>query len=187
LRSQTAAGGGCNVEIVPPKEEVVIRATPMTVAIIFLNAWFFSTILFGAGLGVALHRRHHTLIWICVASGALLVGTATAARLQARFDGSGVRARNALRSFGVWWPDVVAIRLIPAVWYCSDPSWSATMLEVETTDGRRFPLRCCTHLSRGKAEHLCTFLNQQAAEFHFEVPHSLTQLSGKRVLSLRRS
>src|SRR5438046_2307283 len=117
-------GGGCNVEIVPSEEEVVIRATLMTVTIIFLNAWFFSTILFGAGLGVALHRSHHTLIWICVAGGAL-VGTATAARLQTRFDGSGVEARNALRSFGVRWPEVFAIRLIPAVWYCSDPSWSA--------------------------------------------------------------
>jgi len=157
----------------------------MTVVIIFLNAWFFSTILIGVGLAVALQRRHHTLIWICVAVVAL-AGTATAARLQARFDGSGIRARNALRSFGARWADVVAIRLIPAVWYCSDPSWSATMLEVETTDGRRFPLRCCTHLSRGKAEHLCAFLNQKAAEFHFEVPRSLTQLSGKRVLFLRR-
>jgi hypothetical protein len=163
------------VDAVFPEEEVVVRATLMTAAIIFLNACFFSVILIGGGLAVALHRRHHALIWVCVVCGAL-AGTATAARLQARFNASGIGARNTLRSLTVRWPDVASIRLIPAVWYCSDPGWAATMQEVETVDGRRFPLRCCTHLSRGKAEHLCAFLNQKAAEFHFDVPHSLTQL-----------
>jgi hypothetical protein len=158
-----------------PEERVVLRSTPLTIVIVLLNAGFFSTIFFGAPVAIALHRQHHTLIWTCVGVGWLL-GAVQAFRLRACFDSAGIEARNAFRSFSVRWSEVATIRVIPAVWYCGDPGWSAVMLEVETRAGRRFPVRCSTHLSRAKVEQLSSFLDRKAAEFHIDVPRSLIQL-----------
>jgi len=159
----------------PLEQQVVVRATPLTIVVIFLNACFLSVVFVGGGLALALHRHHQTLVWACTA--AVAVGwTLTATRLRARFTSTGIEARNAFRSLTVPWPEVVAIRLIPAVWNCADPGWAATMLEVETVGARRFPIRCCTHLRRGKVTQLSAFLDQRAAEFHFESPRSMIQL-----------
>src|SRR5947207_2817424 len=83
---------------------VVVRSTRLTTLVVLLNAGFFSTIFFGAGLAIALHREHHTLIWTCVAFGWLL-GAMTALRLRACFNSVGIEARNALRSFSVQWSE----------------------------------------------------------------------------------
>src|SRR5713101_9489580 len=78
------------------EQQVVVRATPLTVVVIFLNACFLSVVFVGGGLALALHRHHQTLVWACAA--AVAVGwTLTATRLRARFTSTGIEARNAFR------------------------------------------------------------------------------------------
>jgi hypothetical protein len=47
------------------------------------------------------------------------------------------------------------------------------MLEVETTGGRRFPLRCCTKLRRRTVDQLERLLHERAGQYGFTVPETL--------------
>jgi len=159
----------------PSNGNFVIRARPLTFVIVVLNATFLSLVFVGGGLALALHRRHHDLIWILVSSGSLS-GVAAALRLRARFTPTGIDARNAFRSYSARWNDVQTIRVIRAVWYSADPSWYAAMLRVETADGKSFPLRVCTHLSRSQVERLTTLLKERGERYGFQSPASLLEL-----------
>lgn len=147
----------------------------MTIAVITLSAIFFSIIVIISGSAVIAGSGHPNLVWIAIAVGTL-VGLAAAARLRARFNSMGIRAQNLFRSRSFGWPEIAAIRVIRAVWYCTDPGWSSAMLEVETSSGERFPLRVCTHLKRSQAEALSAFLQARATEHSFEAPGSLIKL-----------
>jgi len=144
--------------------------------VVVVTAAFFSLLIIGGGLALTIPRGGNDwLVW----GGALvgwLLGSATASRLRARFTTVGVDVRNAFRSYSARWDEVEAMRIIPAVWYASDASWAASMLQVETTDGRRFPIRCCTHLSRSQVERLTVYLRKRADEYGFDLPASLLPL-----------
>ena len=156
-------------------EPIVIHARPVAAIMTVLAAAFFSLLIIGAGGVLVYGRGHATLIWLGIGMGCLL-GVATAFRLRAGFDLTGIRIRNAFRARSFRWPEIAAIRVIPSVWYCSEPSWAAAMLEVSTRGGESFPLRVCTHLKRSQVEALSAFLRARAAEHGFEAPRSLIKL-----------
>ena len=159
-----------------PDEELVVHATPGVIAVVVVTAAFFSLLFIGGGLALVIPRGGNDgLVWGGALAGWLL-GSATALRLRARFTAVGIDVRNAFRSYSARWDEVKAVRVIPAVWYASDASWAANMLQVETSDGRRFPIRCCTHLSQAQVGRLTVCLQNSADEYGFDLPPSLLPL-----------
>ncbi len=155
-------------------EGIEIRARPITLIVMILNAGFWSIVLIGSASALMFGRDHATLTWILIAFGSAL-GFAIALRLQARFDNTGISVQNAFRSRKFVWQEITQIRVIPSVWYCCEPGWAAAMLEVTTARGERFPIRVATHLSR-TPERLTSFLTARSAEHGFDVPETLIRL-----------
>jgi len=158
---------------------ITIRVSPGTLILYLVAAWTTGAIV--AVVVFALSARTQPQ---ASTIGGVIAGTIVmlpAFRLRARFSSTGIDARNAFRSFQARWEDVAAIRIIaPGTWYSLEWSWASRMLEVETRDGQRFPLRCCTHIRRRTVEKLSAVLQQRAREYGFDVPSSLRVLSRMR-------
>jgi hypothetical protein len=155
------------------ENELVIRVSPRTL-LTFALAPGVSAIVVFIVVSAALHRSH--LGWAFGAAAAWwLVHVPFVLRLRARFTPVGVDARNAFRSYSARWEEIRAIRVAPGLWYSYDSSWTR-MLEVETRDGRRFTLRCCTKLRQQTVDELGRLLQERAQRYGLEVPDSLASI-----------
>jgi hypothetical protein len=155
-------------------DAIEIRARPITIIVMPLAAIFFAYVVL-APIAIIAGPGHFAFVWVPIVGG-LLLGTALALRLRARFDVAGISVRNAFRSRRFAWPEITEIRVIPSPWYCCEPGWAAAMPEVTTSRGEHFPLRVCTHLKRAHVDQLSKLLDARAAEYRFDVPKSLIKL-----------
>ena len=156
------------------EDPVTVRVTPVSALVIVLASLFWAVVLVGVPV-VVIARSNHALVWATIV-GVAVVFAGNGLRSRASFSATGLDARSAFRCYTVRWDEVRAVRVVPAPWNCAEFGWAANVMEIETKEGRRFPVRATTHLSRAMAERLGGFVATCAVEYGFESPGSFLAL-----------